>query len=542
MEVGYPGSCQAPGLCNGSGACRTYAKLGVECDVDTCTDSTLKSYECNGTGLCKEKSVSCYPFKCDAGGTACRIDCSDDAHCVTGSSCEDGTCVGQLELGQACTRGAQCKSTYCANVGEGWLDGQDPILDPVTNEPIVNHDDYPGVCCDEDCRGLCRGCKKSIKGGGSDGICDPVADHSDPKDDCPLDTTNSCGQNGNCNGAGGCRRTPNGTSCGQTSCQGNSVLGQTCQEGQCQTNPSGTDCEPYVCRDVNGAFQCTNPCADDNDCQDGYYCTEMACKKKLANGQACETSGICNSGYCVDGVCCDASCNGQCEACGEPGSEGVCIAVEGQPRGNRTECDFAGEECGGACDGVNAASCDYAPTGTECGTPSCTNSVADASECDGSGSCRPKDPERCLPFACGDDDRCLITCAIDEDCSSGFRCDVAAQSCVPANVAAECSEDGLDSVGQNGIKTPCKPFLCVASSGTCAVSCAFTQDCAPGFVCESSTKTCLPAPEGGVGEEEGCACRAAGAPTRSSNHYLALVALGLAVAGLRRRRRPQLAE
>jgi MYXO-CTERM domain-containing protein len=53
----------------------------------------------------------------------------------------------------------------------------------------------------------------------------------------------------------------------------------------------------------------------------------------------------------------------------------------------------------------------------------------------------------------------------------------------------------------------------------------------------------LPAPPvDGSGEEEGCACRAAGAPTRSSNHYLALVALGLALTGLRRRRRPQLSE
>lgn len=545
----YPNSCAAPGLCNGQGACRPYAKVDVECDTDVCTGSTLTTYACNGAGTCKPKSTQCYPFKCDTTNNVCKVACAEATQlqdCVDGSFCSNGTCVGQLPNGSPCTGGPQCETGFCANVGEGVLEGEETGEGGAGAGGAANDSgaDSPGVCCNADCGATCYGCKASIKGFGSDGICEAVRNNTDPANDCEPAVGDVCGLDGTCDGGGNCRLAPQGTSCGQSSCVGNAVLGQRCNgSGACIDNEAGTDCEPYVCRDVNGAFGCTNPCMSDDDCRDGYYCTEAACKKKLANGQACETSAICNSGYCVDGVCCDASCNGQCEACGEPGSEGVCIAIEGQPRGSRTECDFAGEECGGSCDGVNAAACKYAPTGTECGTPTCTNAVADSSACDGSGSCRPADPERCLPYACGDDDKCLTTCALDDECSPGFTCDEAVQTCVPASVSAECSEDGLDSVGQNGIKTPCKPFLCVASSGTCAVSCAFTTDCAPEFVCEASTKTCLPAPpDAGTGPEEGCACRAAGAPTRFSHHYLALVALGLAAAGLRRRRRPQLSE
>lgn len=537
--AGYPQSCQAPGLCNGQGACRPYAKTGVECDTDECSDvAVLTTYACNGAGTCKASSQQCYPFKCDATNNICRVACSSNDQCVTGSFCDNGTCVGQLGLGEACTGNAQCGTgTFCANIGEGWLDGQDPILDDVTGEPVVLHDDYAGVCCDEACLGNCRGCKKSIKGGGSDGVCDNVVNNSDPADDCPA-SANPCGADGMCDGGGDCRIAPSGQACGPTKCQGNSVVGESCDgTGNCLQNMAGLDCSPYVCGDVDGIFECKSPCAVDDDCEDGYYCTEAACKKKLGNGQACTTSAICNSNYCVDGVCCDASCNGQCEACDVAGNEGICSPVEGEPHGTRTKCDFAGEECGGSCDGVNASACKYAPTGTSCGEPTCTGGIADSSTCDGQGSCRAADSERCAPYNCGEDDKCLDRCEIDDDCSQGYQCDEGAQQCVPAAVAAECSEDRQSSVGSNGITTPCKPFLCVPASGTCAVSCAATTDCAPEFVCEASTKTCLPAPpDGGTGEEEGCACRAAGAPSRSSNHYLALVALGAALTGLRRRR------
>jgi MYXO-CTERM domain-containing protein len=459
---------------------------------------------------------------------------------VEGSSCEAGTCVGQLPNGSACSRGPQCQTGFCANIGEGVLEGEvdgaggegagGAASDPGT--------DSPGVCCDEACQGTCSGCKASIKGFGSDGICEFVKNNTDPANDCEPAADDKCGLDGQCNGSGACRLAPSGTACGQTSCQGNSVLGQSCNgQGDCINNQGGVDCAPYICKDVAGAFQCTQPCADDNDCRDGYFCEEATCKKKLPKGQVCETSGVCDSGYCVDGVCCDASCNGQCEACNSPGSEGVCSAVQGAPVGNRAQCDHAGEECGGACDGVNVSACKYAATGTSCGETTCNNGLASSSECNGQGECRANTDVECSPYVCGEDDACLTRCEIDADCSQGYACDETTQRCLPSVTAAECSTDRQSSVGSNGITTPCKPFLCVPASGTCAVSCAASTDCAPEFVCEPSTKTCLPAPpDAGTGEEEGCACRAAGAPSRSSNHYLALVALGAALTGLRRRR------
>jgi MYXO-CTERM domain-containing protein len=536
-DVGYPASCEAPGLCDGTGSCRVYAKNGVSAKADTCSGVTLSVYTCDGAGNLDTLETGCYPYKCNPGGTGCRVACTEGTaaqDCDGDSFCLSGVCVGQKANGTACNADTECKSGVCANKGVGYLQG-DVIPDDgaggAGEEP-----DHPGVCCDVECGETCEACKASLRGQGEDGKCGPVKEDFDAKGDCTYDPDKPCGESGTCDGAGVCRKIPAGTSCGSSECFGNTVRGKVCNNGTC-TNDSAVPCAPYVCRDVNGAEQCTSPCVGDDDCQDGFYCIEQACKKKLANGATCDSSGICASGFCVDGVCCDTSCNGQCAACDNAGSEGICSAAKGEPHGSRTKCDFAGEECGGSCDGVNASSCKYVATGTACGETTCDNGIAKSSECNGQGECRANKNTECSPYVCGADDTCLERCEQDADCSQGYACDEGTQRCLPAVVSAECSEDRQSSVGQNGIITPCKPFLCVPASGTCAVSCAFTTDCAPEFVCEASTKTCLPAPaDAGGTDDESCACRAAGAaPTRHG--YLAVAAFGLALAGLRRRKR-----
>ncbi|HHH10969.1 MAG TPA: hypothetical protein ENK23_02710, partial [Sorangium sp.] len=61
-------------------------------------------------------------------------------------------------------------------------------------------------------------------------------------------------------------------------------------------------------------------------------------------GASCQSAGECANGWCVDGVCCDAACDGECEACDVPTSEGSCLPFE-----MGTDPD---NECEGACDGA----------------------------------------------------------------------------------------------------------------------------------------------------------------------------------------------
>ncbi len=528
QDAAYPQSCLSDGNCNGSGACRTFAPANVECEPTECNLAEQTEWTCTGTGpTCKFKITNCYPYECGGSGT-CRTTCSDDTQCSGSDSfCDAPNCVGQQPNGTACTSDAQCASTHCSNIGI------DVDVDGVT----VVTGDYPGVCCDLDCDSkTCQACKAGLKGFGAEGECLPVNTGLDPRDECAQDDLNICGFDGTCNGTGLCAKAPLGTACGNTTCVGNSVQGQICDgTGYCIDSTSTTACAPYVCGDVDGVEKCTNPCADDDDCASGFRCNAGTCVKKLGNGKPCTDSFVCESNYCVDGVCCDTGCNGQCEAC-DSGSPGVCSPIEGVPHGDRPECDQAGEECGGECDGVNSAACKYAPSGTACGEAACDAGIATSAECNGQGTCDPNPEIECAPYVCDADATCKTRCDVDEDCSQGYACDETAQRCLPQAVAAECSEDRLKSVGNNG-ETACKPFLCDVATGACAVLCATTNDCAPDFVCDAATKVCLPkVAASSVEDDSGCGCRTVGtAPARSGN-LAWLAALGLVVVSAGRRR------
>ncbi len=110
----------------------------------------------------------------------------------------------------------------------------------------------------------------------------------------------------------------------------------------------------------------------------------------LARGDACNRDCQCESGSCVDGVCCDRACEGSCEACHLPGSEGTCTIFEAGFQGNPT--------CDGhlVCDGTAGICPESCSVDADC---------AGAMVCE-SGRC--VSPQECL---------------VDEDCAEGEICD-----------------------------------------------------------------------------------------------------------------------
>ncbi|HVJ18941.1 MAG TPA: hypothetical protein VM686_26150, partial [Polyangiaceae bacterium] len=523
---GTPNACDATGMCAGNGTCQQFRSAGTLCgNGQVCDNGSVTVQKCTGIDTtCATLPVgtgNCGGFACAANGVDCRTSCTDNTDCAGTSFCgSDNQCKGTLTPGSSCFDDSECASGFCADVGIGDLEsGAVPSGDPI-----------PGVCCDQDCTGECTACKASLKQKGQDGKCETVTPNTDERDDCPQDTSNVCGLNGLC-GNGSCALTPNGASCGESSCVGNSVQGQICNgNGTCIDSPGTTACEPYVCSEASGEGACTNPCQNDDECQNGYYCSSGTCLKKLANGASCDDNNLCGSGFCVDGLCCDTSCRGQCQACNLPNNEGICTAVEGAPVGDRPACDFAGEECGGVCDGVSPDACTYPVNGSSCGAATCDDGVASSSSCNGRGECLVNDDEDCAPYACGDDDECLTKCEIDDDCSQGYACDDLTGNCTPAAVATMCSEDRLQSVGRNA-QTACRPYLCDLASGACAIACAATNDCQEGFVCEPTTKACITAPPESSIDEGSCSCRTVG--TGNNRTGLGALALAFMLAGIR---------
>ncbi|MBI2390734.1 MAG: FG-GAP repeat protein [Deltaproteobacteria bacterium] len=480
-----------------------------DCTAAACTGTTLTNAQvCDGAANCKSGgSVSCGLYTCASSGSACNTTCTTDAQCAAGAWCEAGSCKADLDDGAACARAAQCKTGFCVD----------------------------GVCCDAACTGKCEACTTAKKGAGANGKCDPVAADSDPDNECAAATGEPCGLPGTCDGLGACRLyAKSGTVCGATSCVDGKVTGKVCNGAGACGDATGVSCGAYACSGTSCKTACTDATAAE-DCAATAYCTAAGtCAPKRANGTSCAAGKECTSGFCVDGVCCASTCSGQCEACNETGTEGACVPVSGAPRGTkRPPCSGDPATCGGKCNGINAAQCDYPAATKDCGTR-CEGSSSVERTCDGKGECVAKDARSCAPFACDTNGKCRTTCAADTDCTTGNRC--ADGTCAPTG-GAKCL-DPTQSQSADGKTVPCGAYKCDELTGGCKQVCTDSADCATTHLCNATTKTCEPAAAPTTEDSSsGCGCETG--VGRASSFGLAAIAFLSAVVARRLRAGPR---
>lgn len=285
-----------------------------------------------------------------------------------------------------------------------------------------------------------------------DDVCCATACGNGVADDCQA--CNLAGSEGAC--------TPLAASsvCRAASCdQGVETVGAVCDGSSAQcpavdTNP----CGDYAC----GADACETSCDVHGGCAASSYCEEGDCNPLVDPGVECTADYQCGTGHCADGVCCDTSCTGQCEACDQAGHEGECVAVSGEPVGERDACDSDGSQCGGQCDGEERQHCAYPTAATECRDAKCQDGVATLqANCDGDGACGQLMTQECGQYACGEE-MCLGDCGVDADCASGNHCQ--AGICEPDQIDGKiCSRDGECGSGQ------CSDGVCcdTACEGQC---------------------------------------------------------------------------
>jgi hypothetical protein len=421
--------------------------------------------------------------------------------------CSGGACIKGLSNGSSATDPTKCLSGIVADA----------------------------VCCDRACGSDCEACTGALKGDGSaDGTCAFVADRKPGRGKCSKDSgyPNSCKNDGTCNGAGARNQYAEGggkVSCGTTSCSGTSVSGWQCNGGGVCAMATN-DCAPFRCN----AGVCTATCTSSADCTSDGYCDTASgkCLRKKDNGEACSALPECKSGLCVDGFCCVASCTGQCESCGEKGSEGNCLPITGTPRGSkRAPCVGAGTECGGTCNGIDTSTCTYEPTTRPCGAK-CAD--AKLQTCDGRGACGAGAP--CgQGYACDGTDKCFSGCTDKSQCAVGYDCQ--SGKCAPA--AASCTNDRATSTSSTGAVTQCSPVLCDPTKGLCGELCKSELDCVAGLSCNSAGACVQPA----TASSGGCGVGGGEAPMERGVG-IGIAALALAWAARRsttdsrRRRRP----
>ncbi|MBI3200834.1 MAG: hypothetical protein HYZ29_04755 [Myxococcales bacterium] len=428
-------SCGTTGVCNGAGSCALY-NSGTQCGTPSCSSGSRTTYACNGGGACLSTQTACAPYIC-ASATDCRTNCTVDAQCAANAYCRtsDGTCQFDQANGAACTSAAQCSSGVCAD----------------------------GVCCATACTGLCQACSVAKKGSGVDGECGAIKDGSDPDAECSDQGAPSCQNDGQCNGAGACRKYAKGTSCGATTCVGNNSTGQVCDGfGACVVDTTGTNCAPYLCK----GSSCANPCANDLDCVSGNFCEAGTCKPKQANGATCAGTNACTSGYCVDGVCCATACTGLCQACSVAkkggGAGGECGPIKTGSDPDSECATTAASTCGtdGWCNGAGA--CRVWAKNTVCGADVCIGNSKTGKSCDGFGTCgNNASGTDCTPYVCGAG-VCQQPCTTDTNCTSGNFC--------KAGVCTPKQANGAVCGGTNQCQSGyCVDGVCCATpcTGTC---------------------------------------------------------------------------
>jgi Cellulose binding domain len=429
-------TCGTDGFCDGQGVCEIYSKATV-CRDATCAvgfSTGIAPGHCDGAGTCNQGGpVSCNAYTCGATG-ACLVSCRDSADCAGGNVC-NGTVCGRKVQGASCALGNECASGTCQQ----------------------------GVCCDMVCTGTCMACNQA----GSMGRCLTLPFGPAPAGQCTAAAASTCGNDGNCDGAGRCHLFASGTVCKSPTCATatQTVAGRCNGVGVC-VNGTTQLCAPYQCGPGSACLSVCNAANGNADCTAGNTCTAASCGKKPL-GAVCTLASDCGSTLCEQGVCCDMACAGTCRSCALAGSAGKCLNVPaGQDPLDQCPID-APSTCkrDGSCDGAGA--CHNYSLGTPCVVGSCAGATLTLPRtCDGAGTCQTS------PSA---------------DCPGSFTCDAAGvgckTSCAPAATPSECVAP-----------TSCSGSACVLKGNGAA--CGLANECASGFceqgVCcgSSCTATC----------------------------------------------------
>ena len=377
-----------------------------------------------------------------AGAGGARVDASvtDVAPFDAGVDLPPDTGPVLATNGTACRLGTECQSGSCVD----------------------------GVCCESGCAGQCQSCAEP----GFLGKCVTISG-------TVRGARTACAGQGtcasSCNGSDALQCHYPGTEkvCSPASCAGGTArIASTCNGTGACTTVASTPCASNLCAD---ATQCAGGCSATQPCAAGQYCQPgtNVCVPLKANGAACSQKIECASQACVDGFCCDTLCTGQCEACGEPGSVGRCVAVQGAPRGaSRPPCAGVRDACRGTCNLTSTAQCSYHGAEVTCVPASCAGgSLTAASVCNSLGDCTTPPPATaCHSGQCSTTPGQCLVCTPGLVCAGGLICDTSGGVCLaPAGLTiSPLAPPSFDSTPVGQVSATTQTFTVTNTGGNAA--------------------------------------------------------------------------
>jgi hypothetical protein len=487
------GSCESCSVTGKEGTC-TLLTGSTAVGKATCVGSGTCGGKCDGTSTgCVYPTTECVAGSCTGGTAIAQAFCDGTGACpaTTIVTCAPYGC-GSVSCKTTCTSDTDCIGGRICEISTGKCVDKKArgAICSATTECTTGFC-ADGRCCDKACAGACEACDVAA----SEGVCTMLDGVNDKHGKC------GSGPCADACKAGACSYKPATSSCGAT-CTGSTLAtAGTCSgtDDKCAGAATSACPDNFKCKDDGTG--CKTKCLTNDDCAVGLCDILGRCmiagdaggETSVAEDAAlpiaetgttlpdtpkvggdftrCTKDSECSTGHCVDGICCDKPCKERCHSCLLPSSPGKCVPA---PIG----VDFK-QECG--------------PAQTCLGT------------CDGSGQC----------IGAGQGTMCVRN-----------RCVGPSKGLGPAYCAgpgAACNDD-------QSVAFECGSYACEPAFGACLTSCASSDDCARGYLCDVPTKTCVavpPPPE----EDSGCAM---GRPSPFGGG--ATLAL-LAALGLLRRRR-----
>lgn len=278
----------------------------------------------------------------------------------------------------------------------------------------------------------------------------------------------------------------------------NSECGYAAGDGSCTKVNAGTVCQTKTCS-LNGKCEPAGGCNLDTDCPVGDWCDESAhtCNARLANGTAMPSdadhtvpilNGKCTATaaalVCASGVC---DPNDDLNECGIANGDGPCtIATPGVCRSGSCSLTLTckpSNQCNRDGDCTGGDWCNEAKHTCEAKLPN--------------GTAMPSDPTHTNPTLTGTCPSLASNAAAKLVCASGV-CDTADNKCGYASGDGTCT---LGDAGDGTTVCRSGICVTSGASEVCgpAPPCTMDDQCATGFWCDVSAKLCSPKLPDGAG-------------------------------------------
>ena len=446
------------------------------------------------------------------GGAFCGSECTADANCPTGHTCQELKSVEG-------TNTKQCAPAVSAGAIGACACSPAAVQATLSTKCMAQTKAQDGTVL-----GSCAGQRQC----GKDGLtaCNAAAATPEVCD----------GQDNDCNGKTDDASCDDGNACTQDLCAAAPDKTVKCQhsavESACDADKSpcteGDACKDGVC--LAGAAKA---------CDDGNPCTLEGCDPVLGCTKAdddgapcnddnpCTIGDLCQTAQCLAGIAKPCTSTDECQTAKCDQVDGKCVFTDkqdGLPCNDATVCTSAdvcdSGACGGTiivCDDGNPCSVDACDDVTGCTASHFTGSCSDGNACTVDDACKAGACAAGAALACDDNDGCTLdtcdpatglcanaavvgcggNCKVDGDCSDGNPC--TDDTCVlleagKPNNGGKCSVQPNVATCDDGEictdKDVCKGGVCSGAAIACNDSNPCTTDsCTPGKGCVHAANT-----------------------------------------------------